>query len=71
MIHEVRELSDHVCKGESVNDDIGDIIVVLINSNNIQLVEALTHAYIDIRARKGRMIGGVFVKEDDLQETLD
>ena len=66
LIQEVGELSDHICKEESLVDDIGDILVVLINiahRNNIQLVEALSHAYMDIKDRKGTMIGGVFVKE--------
>jgi len=69
LIQEVGELSDHICKGESVVDDIGDIMVVLINicmRNNIQLVEALTNAYRDIKDRKGVMVGGVFVKEAEL-----
>lgn len=69
LIQEVGELSDHICKNESVVDDVGDIMVVLINicmRNNIQLVEALTTAYQDIKDRQGVMVGGVFVKEADL-----
>ena len=31
LIQEVGELSDNICKGKDVKDDIGDIMVVLIN----------------------------------------
>ena len=31
LIQEMGELSDNVCKGKDVADDIGDMIVVLIN----------------------------------------
>jgi NTP pyrophosphatase (non-canonical NTP hydrolase) len=34
LIQEVGELSDNVCKGKDVADDIGDIMVVLINIAN-------------------------------------
>jgi NTP pyrophosphatase (non-canonical NTP hydrolase) len=69
LIQEVGELSDHICKGESIVDDVGDIMVVLINicmRNDIELAEALAVAYRDIKDRKGVMVGGVFVKEADL-----
>ena len=68
LIQEVGELSDNVCKGKDVRDDIGDCIVVLINiaeRNNISLTECLEQAYRDIKDRKGRMVDGVFVKEAD------
>ena len=31
LIQEVGELSDSLCKGKDIRDDIGDIMVVLIN----------------------------------------
>lgn len=71
LVQEVGELSDNVCKGRDVRDDIGDCLVVL---NNIALMygttleECLEKAYDDIKDRKGKMIDGVFVKESDLKK---
>tara|TARA_R110001592_G_scaffold311840_5_gene586853 strand:+ start:158 stop:478 length:321 start_codon:yes stop_codon:yes gene_type:complete len=69
LIQEVGELSDSVCKGEDVKDDIGDCLVILINiaeREGTTLEECLGVAYEDIKDRKGMMIDGIFVKEDDL-----
>tara|TARA_B100001248_G_scaffold235469_1_gene198194 strand:+ start:440 stop:733 length:294 start_codon:yes stop_codon:yes gene_type:complete len=66
LIQEVGELSDNVCKGQDIRDDVGDIMVVLINimvRNQITLEECLQVAYDDIKNRKGRMIDGIFVKD--------
>ena len=67
LIQEVGELSDNVCKQRDVRDDIGDIIVVLINiaeRNNITIAECLQQAYEDIKDRKGKMVDGIFIKEE-------
>ena len=69
LIQEAGELSDNICKGKDIKDDIGDMIVVLINiaeRNDISITECLDQAYNDIKDRKGRMVDGIFVKEDDL-----
>jgi NTP pyrophosphatase (non-canonical NTP hydrolase) len=69
LIQEAGELSDNICKGKPIKDDIGDMMVVLINiaeRNGLTLTECLEEAYNDIKDRKGRMIDGVFVKEADL-----
>lgn len=69
LIQEVGELSDSICKGQDIRDDIGDIMVVLINileRNDIALELCLYIAYEEIKDRKGTMIDGVFVKESDL-----
>lgn len=66
LIQEVGELSDNVCKRQDIRDDIGDIMVVLINimvRNQVTLEECLQVAYDDIKNRKGRMIDGIFVKD--------
>ena len=66
LIQEVGELSDNVCKGQDIRDDVGDIMVVLINimvRNQITLEECLQVAYDDIKNRKGRMVDGIFIKE--------
>ena len=68
LIQEIGELSDNICKGKDIKDDIGDMIVVLINiaeRNEVTLTECLEQAYNDIKDRKGRMVDGIFVKEGD------
>ena len=68
LIQEAGELSDNICKGKNIADDIGDMIVVLINiaeRNNLTIQECLAKAWDDIKDRKGRMVDGVFVKEGD------
>ena len=68
LIQEMGELSDNICKGKDIKDDIGDMIVVLINiaeRNKVTLTECLEQAYGDIKDRKGKMIDGVFIKEGD------
>ena len=67
LIQEMGELSDNICKGNDVADDIGDMIVVLVNiaeRNNLTIEECLEVAYNDIKDRKGKMVDGVFVKEE-------
>ena len=69
LIQEAGELSDSICKGKDIRDDIGDIMVVLINimeRNGLSLTECLDVAYNDIKDRRGKMVDGVFVKEADL-----
>lgn len=71
LIQECGELSDNICKGKDISDDIGDIIVVLINiaeRNDLSLQICLQKAWEDIKYRKGKMVDGVFVKEADLIE---
>ena len=72
LLQELGELSDSICKGKDISDDIGDMLVVMINiveRNNLTLTHCLQEAWIDIKDRKGKMVDGIFVKEDDL--TLD
>ena len=69
LIQEAGELSDNICKGKDIADDIGDLIVVLINiaeRNNLTIEQCLEKAWDDIKDRKGKMVDGVFVKEADL-----
>jgi len=69
LLQELGELSDSVCKGKDIKDDIGDMLVVMLNitsRNNVSLEECLAKAWEDIKDRKGRMIDGIFVKETDL-----
>ena len=72
LLQELGELSDSICKGKDISDDIGDMLVVMINiveRNNLTLTHCLQEAWIDIKDRKGKMVDGIFVKEDDF--TLD
>lgn len=69
LIQEAAELSDNICKGNDIRDDIGDMLVVLIiiaKQHAITIQDCLGIAYEDIKDRKGQMINGVFVKEADL-----
>jgi hypothetical protein len=66
LVEEVKELETNILLSQPVIDDIGDCMVVLINiaeRNGLSLFECLSHAYEDIKDRKGKMIDGVFVKE--------
>ena len=66
LIEEVGELAGNLARGKDISDDIGDIIVVLINiaeRNNLTIEECMLVAYNDIKDRKGKMIDGVFIKE--------
>lgn len=68
LIQEAGELSDNICKGKDISDDIGDMIVVLLNiaeRNSLTLTDCLAKAWDDIKDRKGRMVDGIFVKEGD------
>jgi NTP pyrophosphatase (non-canonical NTP hydrolase) len=67
LLQELGELSDSVCKGEDIKDDIGDMLVVMINicmRNRTSLNECLQCAYKDIKDRKGMMVDGVFIKDE-------
>ena len=69
LIQEAGELSDSICKGKDVSDDIGDMMVVLLNiaeRNKLSIKDCLAKAWNDIKDRKGRMIDVIFVKESDL-----
>ena len=69
LMQELGELSDSVCKGKDIKDDIGDMLVVMLNiatRNGVTLSECLARAWDDIKDRKGKMIDGIFVKEGDL-----
>ena len=68
LIQEAGELSDSLCKEKDIRDDVGDMMVVLINimvRNNLTMKECLAVAYDDIKDRKGKMIDGIFIKEGD------
>lgn len=68
LLEEVDELRGNIEHSQPIVDDIGDIMVVLVNiahRNKLTLWECMYHAYQDIKDRKGKMINGVFVKEKE------
>ena len=70
LMQELGELSDSICKGKDFKDDLGDMLVVMINimeRHDVDIIDCLATAWIDIRHRKGMMVDGIFVKEDDLE----
>ena len=69
LIEESGELAGNIARGKDVRDDIGDMMVVLVNialRNGYDLYECLEVAWDDIKDRKGKMVDGVFIKESDL-----
>ena len=66
LIQEAGELSDSLCKGKDIRDDIGDIMVVLINimvRNNLTIEECLSVAYADIKDRIPHRFENILVDE--------
>ncbi|MNZ76083.1 hypothetical protein D3C78_945780 [compost metagenome] len=67
LIQEAAELSESICKGKDATDDIGDVFVVLIilaKQLGLNIVDCLAFSYDEIKDRKGKMVNGVFVKEE-------
>lgn len=70
---EFGELCQGMAKDNAVQvyDSIGDMYVVLTilcMQLGISVEECVSYAYEEIKERKGKMINGVFVKEEDLKE---
>lgn len=73
LVEEVGELAQGLAKGnmDQVIDSIGDVYVVLTILSmqlDLDVRHCIKHAYNEIADRKGEMINGVFVKEEDLNE---
>ena len=68
LIEEVGELASDVARGRDPRDSIGDTLVVLIilaQQLETTLSECLTVAYNQIKDRTGKMVDGVFVKDEE------
>lgn len=68
LIEEAGELAGNIARGRDVRDDIGDMLVVLINimeRNGLTMSECLAVAWDDKKHRRGRLVDGVFIKEAD------
>lgn len=72
LIEEVGELAQGLAKGnvDQVIDGIGDVYVVLTILSmqmDLDVRRCIEAAYEEIADRKGRMVNGIYVKEEDLQ----
>ena len=69
LVSEVGELADNLAKSRDTIDDVGDCLVVLTNLAALEgytLEEAWSHAWNDIKDRKGHLSPeGSFIKEGD------
>lgn len=71
LIEEVGELANGLAKGRMAEamDGIGDAVVVLTilaAQLGVEIEDCIEAAWQEIKDRKGRMVGGVFIKEADL-----
>lgn len=71
IVEELGEVSGAYARGniEEMKKELGDVLVTLIifaQQNQLDLKECLELAYNKILYRKGKMINGVFIKEEDL-----
>lgn len=57
-------------KKATIKDAVGDmyvVMVILAMQYDLSIKECVRAAYEEIKDRRGKMIGGVFVKEEDLK----
>lgn len=76
LIEEVGEIASAMARGDvnGVKDGIGDVqvvITILAQQSGTSIDECTKIAYDEIRNRKGQMVNGVFVKEEDLIDLTD
>lgn len=70
LLEEVGEISAAIIRGkeEEAKDGIGDAVVVLTNLAHLlgtDIESCIVLAYSEIKDRKGKMLDGNFVKEED------
>lgn len=75
LLEEAGELAEGIAKNrpEQIEDSIGDVIVVitvLTTQLGLDINECIAKAYEEIKDRKGKVINGVFIKEEDLPENM-
>ena len=71
-LEELGEFAKAVNKNDKIGqiDGLGDTLVTLIivaMQLKLDVKECLNYAYNEIKYRKGKTIGGVFIKEEDLK----
>jgi NTP pyrophosphatase (non-canonical NTP hydrolase) len=72
LVEEVGELASGLSKNnmEVIKDSLGDIYVVMVilaMRLGVDLQEAIDSAYDVIKDRKGKLVDGVFIKQEDLK----
>lgn len=72
LIEEVGELASAMARNQEdlIKDSVGDtfvVLTVLCQQLGISFEESVELAWDEIKDRKGKMINGVFVKEEDLR----
>ena len=72
LVEECGELAHGLAKGRmnETIDAIGDMIVVLTimaEQIGVPVEDCTERAWAEIKDRKGKMVNGVFIKEDDLR----
>lgn len=71
LIEEAGELATGISKkrNDLVEDGIGDMVVVLTilaAQHGLNIEQCIATAWDEISHRKGRMVDGIFIKEEDL-----
>lgn len=71
LMEEVGELAEGLAKNRygQIQDSIGDVTVVLVGlalQCGLNYEDCVKLAYEEIKGRKGKVINGVFIKEEDL-----
>lgn len=69
LMEEIGELASGIAKGKEplVKDSIGDALVVLIilaKQSGTSIEECLNLAWNEIKDRKGKMVDGIFIKDE-------
>lgn len=74
LVEEVGEIGGDLARRRDVRDSIGDSLVVLTiiaRQFCLTLRQCYEVAYKEIKDRKGKMVDGVFVKEEDLRRRIE
>lgn len=76
LVEEVGEIAEGLAKGNTdlVIDSIGDsyvVLTILAMQMDLDIRDCIAAAYHEISDRKGKMVNGMFVKEEDLQEVSE
>ena len=71
VVEEVGEIAEGLAKKDKqlITDGVGDVYVTLVAlcaTVGLEIDECVYHAYKEIENRKGEMVDGVFIKEEDL-----
>jgi NTP pyrophosphatase (non-canonical NTP hydrolase) len=72
LLEEIGELASGVNKNDrtKIVDSIGDayvVLTILAMQLNLDIETCVAYAYNEIKNRKGKLVNGIFVKEEDLK----